>query len=150
MRKFCWMIALAALAGCATGPAGPTLPSTLLSPDAEFEDTGGVLPIHGVLQLKIETDGMGTSTVAREIWTNIDRRSALSGDQLQQVHRLVEAWVAGGKEGPNVGAKPFASISYEGKKFGWAKDAALPDALNALVAYLRTIPPTLSLSGRRK
>lgn len=150
MHKYCW-IALLTVAGCASGPAGPTLPSLLVYSEDDVDDNGGVLPITGLLELKIDPDGYGTSSVMRKVFTNVDRRSELSGEQLRSVVTLVDAWVKKGSEGPSVNAKiAFGSLSYGGKKVSWEKGAVLPPELAELVRFLKTIPPTLSVSARKR
>ena len=57
MRTILSIVALAALAGCASGPPGPTLPLPLNLKLMEYEESGCILPIRCMLDLTIEPSG---------------------------------------------------------------------------------------------
>jgi hypothetical protein len=136
-------------AGCASsGPAGPTLPETLTFKHNDYEEAGGILPIVGALELKIEPTGEATSACRRQILTDVERSGSLSREQLVELVTRVEAWTAKGGTLPPAGGKNHGLIVYGGKKAGWEKDASLPPELAELVRFLLTIPPTLRVQQR--
>jgi hypothetical protein len=150
MRRFSWLLLLG-FAGCASsGPAGPTLELPLTYTEDDFEDAGGILPITGLLELKIEPSGQATSSVMRKILTNMDRKGDLTGPQLTDLHALVEAWVKKGSPGPSLGTPAFASLTYGTKRVAWKKETELPPELSELARFLRTLPPTLTVIPRKR
>lgn len=149
MRFILAALVSASVAGCATGPAGPTLPQTLTFKLLEYEETGGLLAINGRLELTIEPSGDARSACIRDILSDVSRSGSLTHDQLVQLVSRVEAWTA--KEGdPAPGGKNFGLLVYGTKKAGWQKDAVLPPELKQLVDFLLTLPPTLRVEQRRK
>jgi len=137
------------LSGCASpGPAGPTLPETLTFKHAEYQDSGGLLPIVGTLELVLSPTGEATSACRRNILTDVERSGPLTREQLVELVTRVEAWTAKGGSLPSAGGKYHGLIVYGEKKAAWEKDASLPPELAELVRFLLTIPPTLHVKGR--
>jgi hypothetical protein len=140
---------IGSVAGCASGPAGPTLPDKLTFKLNEYTDDGGVLPITGRLELTIETTGDAFSACRRDILTDVERSGSLTREQLVELVSRVEAWTAkGGDTAPSGNNHGF--LAYGTKKAGWSKDASLAPELQKLVDFLLTIPPSLSPKQRRK
>lgn len=136
-------------AGCASpGPAGPTLPQTLTFKHLDYQESGGILPIVGTLELIIEPTGEATSACRRNILTDLERAGELSREQLVELVTRVEAWTSKGTEFPPAAGKNFGLIVYGTKKAGWEKDASLPPEIAELVRFLLTIPPTLRVKQR--
>jgi hypothetical protein len=137
------------ISGCATGPAGPTLPHTLTFKLNEYVEGGGILPLTGRLELTIDRSGDARSACRRDILTDIERSGSLSREQLLELGTRVQAWTS--KEGATAPAgKNHGLIVYGERKAGWAKDAVLPPELQQLVDFLLTIPTTLPVETRRK
>lgn len=136
-------------AGCASGPAGPTLPEKLTFKLNEYTDNGGVLPITGRLELTIETTGDAFSACRRDILTDLERTGSLSREQLVELLSRVEAWTAKAGDTPPAGNN-HGFLSYGTKKAGWSKDASLLPELQKLVDFLLTVPPSLRPVQRRK
>ena len=143
------LLLLAALSGCATGPAGPTLPIPLTFRQNEYEEAGGILPITGMLELVIEPTGEAKSACRRQILSDVERRGDLTGEQLVELVTKVEAWSTKVADMPGTG-KNYALLVYGTKKAAWQKDASLPPELDALVKFLLTIPPTLRVRQARR
>ena len=143
------MLSLAALAGCTSGPPGPTLPMTLTLKRLEFEESGGILPITGTLELVIEPTGEARSACRRQILTDVERDGTLSREQLEELVTKVEAWTA---KVPNMSGtgKNYGLLVYGARKAAWQKDESLPPELDDLIRFLMTIPPTLHLVQRRR
>ncbi|HVE40938.1 MAG TPA: hypothetical protein VNM14_13675 [Planctomycetota bacterium] len=148
MQRLLLMLALAALAGCASGPPGPTLPMPLNLKQWDYQEAGGILPITGMLDLTIEPSGEARSACRRQILTDIERSGTLSREQLVELVTKVEAWTAKVANMPGTG-KNHGLLVYGDKKAAWQKDASLPPELDALVKFLLTIPPTLKVERRR-
>ena len=149
MRILLAALAAISFAGCATGPAGPTLPDTLTFKLNEYVEGGGILPLTGRLELTIETTGDAKSACRRDILTDVEKSGSLTHDQLVELVSRVEAWTA--KEaGPAPAGSNHGMLVYGTRKVGWQKDATLPPELRALVDFLLTLPPTLRLEQRRK
>jgi len=139
------------LAGCASpGPAGPTLPETLTFKHVDYQESGGILPIVGTLELTIEPTGEARSACRRQILTDVERVGPLSREQLVELVTRVEAWTAKGGKLPPAAGKNHGLIVYGEKKAGWEKDASLPPELAELVRFLLTIPPTLRVKERTR
>src|SRR5881392_3465025 len=85
---------LALLVGCSSGPPAPTLPQTLTFRRGDYEETGGILPIVGTLELTLEPSGAAKSSCLRQILTNVEREGELSREQLLELVNRVEAWTA--------------------------------------------------------
>jgi hypothetical protein len=149
MRCFLSMLILAAFAGCASGPAGPTLPIPINLKLADYEEKGGILPVTGILDLTIEPSGEARSACRRQILTDVERSGGLSREQLIELVTYVEAWTAKVSNMPGSG-KNYGLLVYGDKKAAWKKDDVLPPELDALVHFLLTIPPTLHLQQRRR
>jgi hypothetical protein len=149
MRTLLSILALAALAGCASGPPGPTLPMTLNLKQWDYEESGGILPITGMLDLTIEPSGEARSACRRQILTDVERSGTLTREQLVELVTKVEAWTAKVSNMPGSG-KNYSLLVYGEKKAAWQKDASLPPELDALVKFLLTIPPTLRVQQRRR
>ncbi len=149
MRRLPTILALAALAGCASGPPGPTLPLPLNLKQLDYEETGGILPVTGMLDLTIEPSGEAKSACRRQILTDVERSGALTREQLVELVTKVEAWTAKVATMPGTG-KHYGVLVYGDKKATWQKDASLPPELDALVKFLLTIPPTLRVEQRRR
>src|SRR6266513_1840284 len=122
------ILLLASVAGCSSGPPGPTLPQTLT----------------------IEPSGEARSACRRQILTDVERRGELSREQLVELVTRVDAWTAKVGDLPPAAGKHQGSIAYGTKKAAWEKDASLPPELDALVKFLLTIPPTLRVESRRR
>jgi hypothetical protein len=136
-------------AGCADpGPAGPTLPETLTFRHADYEESGGILPIVGTLELVIEPTGEAKSACRRQILTDVERSGPLSRRQLVELVTRVDLWAAKAGDLPAASGKNHGMIVYGTKKAAWQKDASLPPELADLVRFLLTIPPTLSVNHR--
>jgi hypothetical protein len=148
MRALLSMLALAALAGCASGPPGPTLPMTLTLKRLDFEEAGGILPITGTLELVIEPSGLARSACRRQILKDVERDGALSREQLEELVSKVEAWTAKVPDRPGTG-KNYGLLVYGARKAAWQKDESLPPELDDLIRFLMTIPPTLHLKRDR-
>jgi hypothetical protein len=142
------LAALAALAGCASGPPGPTLPLPLNLKLTEYEESGGILPIRGMLDLTIEPSGEGKSVCRRQILTDVERDGTLARHQLVELVTKVEAWTSKVPNMPGTG-KNYGLLVYGDKKAAWQKDDSLPPELDMLVKFLLTIPPTLKVQQRR-
>jgi hypothetical protein len=140
---------IGSVAGCASAPAGPTLPEKLTFKLNDYTDNGGVLPITGRLELTIEPTGEAVSACRRDILTDVERAGSLTREQLVELVSRVEAWAAKGGDAPPPGNN-HGFISYGAKKTGWSKDASLLPELQKLVDFLVTVPPTLSPKQRRK
>ena len=150
MRYFLALPVLLAV-GCADpGPAGPTLPETLTFRHADYEESGGILPIVGILELVIEPTGEARSACRRQILTDVERSGPLTHEQLVRLVARVEAWTSKGGTLPPVVGKPHGMIVYGTNKATWGKDASLPLELAELVRYLLTIPPTLHVNQRTR
>jgi len=149
MRRILPILALAALAGCASGPPGPTLPMPLNLKQWDYEETGGILPITGMLDLTIEPSGNARSACRRQILTDVERSGTLSREQLVELVTKVEAWTGKVPDLPGNG-KNHGLLVYGTKKAAWQKDASLPPELDALVKFLLTIPPTLHVEQHRR
>jgi hypothetical protein len=149
MRPLLSILLLAALWGCASEPPGPTLPLPLTLKRAEYEETGGILPITGTLELTIEPTGEALSACRRQILTDVERRGDLSREQLFELTTRVEAWTAKVANLPGSG-KNYGMLVYGTHKAAWQKDDSLPPELDALVKFLLTIPPTLRVQQRRR
>ena len=143
------MLVLAALAGCASGPPGPTLPMPLNLKQWDYEEAGGVLPVTGMLDLTIEPSGEARSACRRQLLTDVERSGTLSREQLVELVTKVEAWTAKVADMPGNG-KNHGLLVYGTRKAAWQKDASLPPELDALLKFLLTIPPTLSVQQRRR
>jgi hypothetical protein len=151
MRHLAALLLLLFPLGCASpGPAGPTLPETLTFKHVDYEESGGLLPIVGTLELTIEPTGEARSACRRQILTDVERGGPLSREQLVGLVNRVEAWTSKGDTVPPAAGKYHGLIVYGEKKAGWGKDASLPLELAELVRFLLTIPPTLSVKQRRK
>ena len=142
-------LALAALAGCASGPPGPTLPMPLNLKQWDYEEAGGILPVTGMLDLTIEPSGEARSACRRQVLTDVERSGTLSREQLVELVTKVEAWTAKVSDMPGSG-KNHGLLVYGTRKAAWQKEASLPPELDALVKFLLTIPPTLSVQQRRR
>ena len=149
MKYFLAAILLGSGAGCATGPAGPTLPDKLTFKLNEYTEGGGVLPLTGRLELTIETTGEAKSACRRDILTDVERTGSLSREQLVELIARVEAWTSKGGDTAPAGSN-HGLIVYGAKKAGWTKDASRPAELQKLVDFLLTIPPSLRPVQRRK
>jgi len=149
MRTILSILALAALAGCASGPPGPTLPLPLNLKLSDYEESGGILPVTGMLDLTIEPSGEAKSACRRQILTDVERSGTLARHQLVELVTKVEAWTSKVPDMPGT-AKNYGLLVYGDKKAAWQKDASLPPELDMLVKFLLTIPPTLQLQQRRR
>ena len=149
MRRLLSILALAAFAGCSSGPPGPTLPMTLNLKQWDYEEAGGILPVTGMLDLTIEPSGDAHSACRRQILTDVERDGTLTREQLVELVTKVEAWTAKVANMPGTG-KNHGLLVYGDKKAAWQKDASLPPELDALVKFLLTIPPTLRVQQRRR
>jgi hypothetical protein len=149
MQRIFSILALAALAGCASGPPGPTLPTPLNLKLWDYEETGGILPIVGMLDLTIEPSGEARSACRRQILTDVERSGTLSREQLVELVTKVEAWTAKVADMPGTG-KNHGLLVYGDRKAAWQKDASLPPELDALVKFLLTVPATLHVQQRRR
>jgi hypothetical protein len=149
MRSILSILALAALSGCASGPPGPTLPTPLNLKLWDYEEAGGILPVTGMLDLTIDPSGDARSACRRQILTDVERSGTLSREQLVELVTRVEAWTAKVPDLPGNG-KNHGLLVYGTRKAAWQKDASLPPELDALVKFLLTIPPTLSVQQRRR
>jgi hypothetical protein len=138
------------MAGCASRPAGPTLPAPLTFKLADYEEVGGILPIVGILELVIEPTGEARSACRRQILTDVERRGDLSREQLLELVTRVEAWSAKVGNLPAGSGKGYGLLVYGTQKAAWEKDASLPPELEALVVFLKTIPPTLHVLPHRR
>ena len=139
------------LSGCASpGPAGPTLPETLTFKHADYQDSGGLLPIVGTLELVLLPTGEARSACRRSILTDVERSGPLTREQLVELVTRVEAWTAKGGSLPPAAGKTQGLIVYGEKKAAWEKDASLPPELAELVRFLLTIPPTLRVKERTR
>ena len=148
MRKIIAGLLLLAV-GCADpGPAGPTLPETLTFKHSDYEDSGGLLPITGILELVIEPTGRAKSACRRQILTDVERSGPLSRNQLVELVTRVELWTTSRGNLPPAAGKPHGMIAYGTIKASWGKDASLPPELADLVRFLLTIPPTLQVNHR--
>lgn len=136
-------------AGCATGPAGPTLPEKLTFKLNEYTEGGGLLPLTGRLELTIDTNGDAQSACRRDILTDVVKSGSLNREQLVELVARVEAWTSKAGDMPPAGNN-HGLIVYGAKKAGWGKDASLPPELQKLVEFLLTIPPGLRTEQRRK
>jgi hypothetical protein len=143
------ILTLAALAGCASGPPGPTLPLRLNLKQSDYQEVGGILPVTGMLDLTIEPSGDARSACRRQILTDVERSGTLTREQLVELVTKVEAWNAKVSDMPGNG-KNYSLLVYGDKKAAWQKDASLPPELDALVKFLLTIPPTLTVQQRRR
>jgi hypothetical protein len=149
MKHLMAILLLAAGSGCASEPPGPTLPLPLNLKVNDYEETGGILPIVGMLDLTIEPTGEAHSACRRRILSNVERRGELSREQLVELVTRVEAWTA--KVGDMSGSgKNHGLLVYGTKKAAWQKDDSLPPELDALVRFLLTVPPTLHVEQRRR
>jgi hypothetical protein len=149
MRSLASILILVALAGCASEPPGPTLPMPLNLKLNDYEESGGILPIVGMLDLTIEPSGEARSACRRQILIDVGRSGELSREQLVELVTRVEAWTS--KVGNMSGSgKNYGLLVYGEKKAAWQKDDSLPLELAALVKFLLTIPPTLHVHQRRK
>src|SRR5437016_10655693 len=92
MRPLASILLVAALSGCASGPPGPTLPLALNLKLNDYEESGGILPITGMLDLTIEPSGEARSACRRQILTDVERSGELSREQLVELVTKVEAW----------------------------------------------------------
>jgi len=137
------------ISGCATGPAGPTLPHTLTFKLNEYVEGGGILPLTGRLELTIDTSGDARSACRRDLLTDVERSGSLSREQLVELQSRVQAWTAKENTAAPAGNN-HGLIVYGERKSGWAKDAVLPPELRQLVDFLLAIPTTLRLETRRK
>lgn len=149
MRTILGTLAALLVAGCAS-PAGPTLPTTLTFKMEDYEESGGLLPITGTLELIIETDGDATSACRRQVFKDVERSDSLTREQLVELVARVEAWTAKRNTLPAVAGKPHGQLIYGDHKASWAKGAELPPEVNNLVTFLLTIPPTLNVVHRMK
>jgi len=149
MRTILSMLTLAALAGCASGPPGPTLPIPLNLKLQDYEESGGILPVVGMLDLTIEPTGEARSACRRQILTDVERSGTLSRMQLVELVTKVEAWTAKVPNMPGTG-KNHGLLVYGDKKAAWQKDASLPPELDSLLQFLLTIPPKLHVEQRRR
>jgi hypothetical protein len=149
MRILLATLAAMTISGCATGPAGPTLPHQLTFKLNEYTEGGGILPLTGRLELTIDRSGDARSACRRDILSDVERSGSLSHDQLVELVSRVQAWTS--KEGsPAPAGNNHGLLVYGEKKAGWAKDAVLPPELQQLVDFLLTIPTTLHVETRRK
>jgi len=137
------------VAGCASGPAGPTLPDTLTFKLNDYVEGGGLLPLTGRLELTIDPSGDARSACRRDILTDMERTGSLSREQLVELVARVQAWTSKGGDVAPAGNN-HGLLVYGKKKAGWAKDAVLPPELQELVKFLLTIPTTLQVVTRRK
>ena len=149
MRMISATLLLAAAVGCSSQPAGPTLPLPLTFRQAEYRESGGILPVVGTLELTIETTGQARSACRREILTDVERSGELSREQLVELVTRVEAWTARVGTMPGSG-KNHGLVVYGDKKAAWQKDDSLPAELDGLVKFLLSIPPTLKVEQRRR
>jgi hypothetical protein len=149
MKYILAALLIGSVAGCATGPAGPTLPEKLTFKLNEYTEGGGVLPLTGRLELIIEPTGEARSACRRDILTDLERTGDLNREQLVELVARVEAWSS--KAGDTAPAgNNHGLIVYGTKKSGWTKDASLPPELQKLVDFLLTVPPSLRPVQRRK
>ena len=148
MRILLAALVALSVAGCAGGPAGPTLPQTLTFKLNEYVEGGGILPLTGRLELIIEPTGDAKSACRRDILTDVQRSGSLSRQQLVELVAKVDVWTKSTTPSPS--GNNHGLIVYGTHKAGWQKDATLPPELQALVDFLLTIPTTLQLETRRK
>jgi hypothetical protein len=141
---------LALLVGCSSGPPAPTLPQTLTLRRVDYEESGGILPITGILELVIEPSGEAKSSCLRQILTNVDRAGELSREQLIELVSRVDAWTAKPGVLPPAKGNNYGLLVYGDKKAAWQKDDKLPPELESLVNFLLSVPPTLSTQTRRR
>lgn len=149
MKTFLAALLLGSVAGCATGPAGPTLPETLTFKLNEYTEGGGILPLTGRLELIIEPTGDARSACRRDILTDVERTGSLNREQLVELVSRVEAWTSKAGDMAPAGNN-HGLIVYGTRKAGWTKDASLSPELQGLVDFLLTIPPSLRPVQRRK
>lgn len=150
MRAVLAVVAVGLLSGCASGPAGPTLPKTLNLKHNDYEEAGGILPIVGMLDLTIEPTGEASSACRRKILTDVERKGDLTGEQLVELVKRVEAWTAKGSDLTPKSGNNHVLITYGDKKAGWEKEASVPPEVAELVRFLLTIPPTLRVVQRAR
>src|SRR5262245_32448009 len=150
MKRSLAMTLFVLTTGCATGPAGPTLPERLVFKLNEYQEGGGILPLTGRLELTIEPTGDAQSACRRDILTDVVRSGSLNREQCVELVSRVEAWISKGSDLPPVGGQNHGLIIYGAKKAGWVKDAKLPPEVQELVNFLLTIPTTLRLETRMK
>lgn len=150
MRTLPLLVLALFVTGCASGPAGPTLPDTLTFKHNDYEEGGGILPIVGMLELVIEPTGEARSACRRQILSDVERDGDLTREQLVELVTRVEAWTAKGASLPPAAGKNHGLIVYGARKIGWEKDASLPPEVTELVRFLLTIPPTLRVKQRGK
>jgi hypothetical protein len=145
---FAALAILLAAAGCASGPAGPTLPSTLTFKLNDYEEGGGLLPITGRLVLTIEPTGEAQAATRRDILSDVVRKDDLTREQLEELVRRVNAWTASKEKDPVGTGKNHGFLGYTDRKAGWDKEATLPKELQELVQFLLTLPPTLRVEKK--
>jgi hypothetical protein len=148
MKKLVGLLVFAA--GCASEPAGPTLPMPVTLTLADYEEEGGILPIVGTLELTVEPTGAAKSVCRREILTDVERKGELNHDQLVELVARVEAWTSRGNDPEFARGKPRGVLVYGTRRAAWGKDDTLEPELNALVIFLRRIPPTLRVLQHKR
>jgi hypothetical protein len=116
----------------------------------DYEEAGGILPINGTLELLIEPTGEAKSACRRQIFTDVERKGDLSREQLVELLTRVEAWTSKVGDLPPGTPKSYGLLVYGTKKAAWEKDASLPPELEALVTFLKTLPPTLRVIQPRR
>lgn len=149
MSRWIVSLSLLGLLSCASsGPPAPPLAHPIVWVQKDFEEKGGILAVVGTLTLTVSPEGEGESTLKRQLFTDVDRRSWLTNEERWELRTRIEAWVASAGKPEAPSPKSHGTLTYGELKVGWEKGASLSPELTALLDYLKQV--TFSLSVVRK
>jgi hypothetical protein len=138
--KFPVLLVLAALSACASAPPGPPLPAPVRL-EQKLEEAA----FERSVEIMVDESGRLTSFLKRSLLRDQRRHGQLSSDQMRELAALLDRWT------PAAVAKgePWGTIRCGEKQAAWARGAALPADLVALVKWLRIAAEDFRLDPER-